>query len=340
MALRDRLRTVLGFAVAIALVGLLAVLVGVDAFLATLLSANSTLIVFAGVLSLGVFLAWGMALRSVLTSLGVDVTRIRGFLLYGVAGFANNVTPFGQAGGEPITALYLSRTTDLEYERGLAAIASVDTINLLPSTAFAVAGLLWLGTTATVGDDVLLVAAVAGTLFVVLAITAVIAWQSRRRVADAIAPWITKIVRPLAGALPGLSAPSLEGIRRRIDGFLTGIRRVGTDRRQLAVTVGWSAGGWTCQVIALWIALSAVGVSIPLSVAALVVPLGAVAGGLPLPGGAGGIESALVALLLAAPITITPAAALAGVVIFRGFIYWIPVAIGGVSVGIKTARGL
>ncbi|UWG49829.1 putative flippase [Halalkaliarchaeum sp. AArc-CO] len=338
MSRRDRLRTLLGFTAAVAIVAALAVLVGVEEFLSALVAANLALVGVVGVVTLGWFLAWGMALRSVLSSLDSPVSRVRGFLLYGVAAFANNVTPFGQAGGEPVTALYLSRTTKLEYERGLAAIASVDTVNLLPSTAFALVAVLWLGATATVGGDVLLAAVAAAVAGVTLLILATLAWRFRTRLADAIAPRIAGGLSRLAGVIPSMSAPTTDGIRRRIDGFLGAIRRVGTDRRRLAVTVSWSTIGWACQVLALWLALWAVGAPIPIAVAALVVPLGAVAGGLPLPGGAGGIEGALVALLVAAPVEVTAAAALAGVIVFRGFVYWLPVVVGGTVVGLNTVR--
>ena len=338
MSLRERVRTLLGFAAALVLVGALAVLVGVEEFFETLVAADLALVGAVGVVALGWFLSWGMALRSVLSSLGTPVSRVRGFLLYGVAAFANNVTPFGQAGGEPVTALYLSRTTDLEYERGLAAIASVDTVNLLPSTGFALVALLWLAATATVGGDVLLAAGAAAGAGVTLLVVAGLAWRFRTRLADAVAPRIAGGLSRLASVVPRLSAPTAAGIRRRIDGFLGAIRRVGTDRRRLAVTLSWSASGWACQVLALWLALWAVGSPIPVSVAALVVPLGAVAGGLPLPGGAGGIEGALVALLVAAPVEVTAAAALAGVIVFRGFVYWLPVVVGGSVVGLTTVR--
>ena len=338
MSRRERFRTVLGFAAALALVAALAALVGVEEFLATLAAADLPLVGAVGVVALGWFLSWGMALRSVLSTLGIPVSRVRGFLLYGVAAFANNVTPFGQAGGEPVTALYLSQSTDLAYERGLAAIASVDTVNLLPSTGFAIVALLWLAATATVGGDVLLAAVAAAGIGVALLLFAGLAWRFRTRLADAIAPRLAGGLSRLSRVIPRLSAPTAAGIRRRIDGFLGAIRRVGTDRRRLAVTLWWSTGGWACQILALWLALLAVGAPIPLAVAALVVPLGAVAGGLPLPGGAGGIEGALVALLLAAPVEVTAAAALSGVIVFRGFVYWLPVVVGGTVVGLTTVR--
>ena len=61
----------------------------------------------------------------------------------------------------------------------------------------------------------------------------------------------------------------------------------------------------------------------------------------PLPGGAGGIESVLVFLLVAAPLAnVDQSVALAGVVVFRGAVYWVPVVVGGtVTAGIGARPG-
>ncbi|MEF8781363.1 MAG: lysylphosphatidylglycerol synthase transmembrane domain-containing protein, partial [Haloferacaceae archaeon] len=211
MSLRERLRTLLGFAAAVGLVAGLAALVGVEEFLATLRGADPRLVGAAGAAALAWFLSWGMALRSVLSTLDIPVGRVRGCLLYGVAAFANNVTPFGQAGGEPITALYLARSTDLEYERGLAAIASVDTVNLLPSTGFALVAFIWLAATATVGGDVLLAAGAAAAAGAALLVAGGLAWRFRARLADAAAPRIAGGLSRVANVFPRLSAPTARG---------------------------------------------------------------------------------------------------------------------------------
>jgi uncharacterized membrane protein YbhN (UPF0104 family) len=69
--------------------------------------------------------SWGLALRTVLGVLGSKVSARLTVLVFVAAPFANNVTAFGQAGGEPVTALFIPRTADTGYETGLAAIASI-----------------------------------------------------------------------------------------------------------------------------------------------------------------------------------------------------------------------
>ncbi|QSG08774.1 lysylphosphatidylglycerol synthase domain-containing protein [Halapricum desulfuricans] len=84
--------------------------------------------------------AWGLCLHTVLRALGTPISRARAILVFVAATFANQVTPFGQAGGEPISALLVSEAADTEYEDGLAAIASVDTLHFFPSIGMAITG--------------------------------------------------------------------------------------------------------------------------------------------------------------------------------------------------------
>ncbi|MFC6726593.1 flippase-like domain-containing protein, partial [Halobium palmae] len=145
-----RLRTtVLGFLATFLVFAALFAVVGVDDLANTLSRADAgvvALVVFATVCWLA---AWSMALRTVLGVLGVDLPPHKAFLVFAGAMFSNNVTPFGQAGGEPVTALLISRVADAEYERGLAAIASVDTLNFVPSITLALAGVTYFATETT-----------------------------------------------------------------------------------------------------------------------------------------------------------------------------------------------
>jgi len=265
------------------------------------------------------------------------------------ATFANNVTPFGQAGGEPITAFLISRVTDAEYERGLAAIASVDTLNFVPSITIAVIGAGYFATEVALGANRNLLAAVGAVvaLAVVVPTLVYLGWRRRYGVEARIVAGLTPIIRRAADWLPRVPVPTPEGIEARIDGFFRAIERVAANPQGLAVALAASAVGWLCQTLALWVAFEAVGVSVPVSVVLVVVPIGAIAGVTPLPGGAGGIETVLVVLLLAAPLPqVTEATAVAAVVVFRGAVYWIPTLLGGIVVawigsglGIRTDGG-
>src|SRR5699024_7986691 len=98
-------------------------------------------------------IAWGLLLRVVVGILDGQLSVVTAVFVYTATMFANNVTPFGQAGGEPISAYFISNATDTEYETGLAAIASVDAIHFVPSISLAAIGLASFATTTTLTDE-------------------------------------------------------------------------------------------------------------------------------------------------------------------------------------------
>jgi hypothetical protein len=332
--------TVLGFAGAIAVFALLFYLVGVDDLVAELLRADRGVVVLVGVTVLGWLAAWSVSLHTVLSVLGVPLSRLRAFFLFSGATFSNNVTPFGQAGGEPVTALLISRVTDAEYETGLAAIASVDTINFVPSITLALFGIGYYATEFALGRNVEAVIAAVGVLAVGVPALVYVGWQRRYELESRVIEVLTPLIRRITRVVPRLSPPSPEAVERRITGFFAAIERVATDRRNIAVALGFSALGWFLQVVALFLAFEAIGSHVSLALALFVVPIGAIAGVTPLPGGAGGIESVLVFLLVAATgPAVGPQTAAAAVIIYRGAVYWIPVVLGGLVTGVVSVRG-
>ena len=337
-----RLRaTILGFAGVVVVFAVLFSVAGVDALLARLAAADRRLVALVALATLCWLAAWGVSLWVVLDALGVPASVPDALLIFTGAMFANNVTPFGQAGGEPITALLISRVTDTEYETGLAAIASVDTLNFVPSITIALVGVGYYVTETAFGTSQRLELALVAVVTLAVGVPALgyLAWTRRYRLESRVIGVVIPIARWIAARLPRVSTPTAEGIEHRIDGFFRAIERIADHPRRLALALALSAVGWLFQMLALWLAFRAVDTPIPLSVALFVVPIGAIAGVTPLPGGAGGIESVLVVLLVAAPLAgVTEPVALAAVVVFRGMVYWVPTIIGGVVVGIVGFR--
>jgi uncharacterized protein (TIRG00374 family) len=278
---------------------------------------------------------WSVSLNTVLGILEIDLSYLSSFLVFAGATFSNNITPFGQAGGEPVTAYLISRAADAEYEQSLAAIASVDTLNFVPSITIALVGAGYFASEVALGANENLLVAIGAVVALAVVVPALIyvGWRRRYRVEARVVDALTPAIRAVAGRLPRVPVPAPEGIERRINGFFRAIERLASNRRGLAVALGASTIGWLCQMLALWLAFAAIGVDVRLSVALVVVPIAAIAGVTPLPGGAGGIETVLVLLLLAAPLPqVTEPVAVAAVVIFRGAVYWVPTVLGGVVV--------
>jgi uncharacterized protein (TIRG00374 family) len=256
-------------------------------------------------------------------------------LVFTAATFANNVTPFGQAGGEPVTALFISRTADTEYETGLAAIASVDALNFVPSILLATVGIGSLSATVAFGPRLRSAAAAVGLLAVVVPTVAYVGWRHRYAVERRVVAVLTPVVRGIGRLLPRREPPEHGAIERRIERFFAAIERVTGDRRALATALAFSTLGWVCIAGSLWLSLFALGYTVPFAAAVVVVPVGAIAGITPLPGGLGGVEAVLVALLV--PTTgVSVATATAAVVLHRTATYWLPTLVGG---GVAAALG-
>ncbi|KAB1187313.1 MULTISPECIES: lysylphosphatidylglycerol synthase transmembrane domain-containing protein [Haloferax] len=337
---RENIRaTLLGFAAAFVVFAVLFYFAGVDELVDRLTMASPALLAALFAITLVWLVAWGTSLKTVLGVLGVDISVLRSFLVFTGAMFSNNITPFGQAGGEPVTALLISRSADTEYETGLAAIASVDTINFVPSITIALIGVGYYATEVTLGRnlEIALVAVVGLAIGVPTAVY--IVWERRYELERKLIRALTPVIQTVAQYIPRVSVPSTDGVQRRINGFFRSIERVGRNPRGLAIALGLSGFGWLCQMVGLWTAFHAIGAPIAFSIALFVVPIGAIAGVTPLPGGAGGIEWTLAILVAAASPAVGFDVATAGVVLFRGFVYWVPTLLGGIVMGLESARG-
>jgi len=329
------LRTSLaGFAGGLAVLAGIVLVVGVDDLVDALVRADPSTAALVVLAAVGWLSAWALALRTVLGVLGSPIPAHVAVGVFAAATFANNVTPFGQAGGEPVSAAFISRIADTEYESGLAAIASVDSLNFVPSILLASLGLAFFSTRLAFGRRLRIAALAIGLLALAVPVAGYVGWRHRYQVEARITRALTPVVRRIGGLLPNRQPPSIEGIEARVEGFFHNIERVAGDRSGLAVALSLSTLGWLCQIASLWLSLSALGNTVPVAVVAVAVPVGAIAGVTPLPGGLGGVEAVLVALLAALGIPASVAGA--AVVLHRGATYWLPMLVGG---GVATSLG-
>jgi len=331
--------TLVGFAGAAVVFAVLFSIAGFDDLVARLQTADVRIVVGVFVVVLGWLAAWSGALRTVLGVLGARISAVTSFFVFAGAMFSNNITPFGQAGGEPVTALLISRTADTEYETSLAAIASVDTLNFVPSITIALIGAGYYATEVTLGRNIEIALLAVGALAVGVPSLIYLGWQNRYGLEERAISALTPAIRRIANVVPRVSVPTPEGIETRINGFFRAIERVASDPRQLSVAIGLSALGWFFQMVALWLSFVAIDQPIAFSIALFVVPIGAIAGVTPLPGGAGGIEWTLAILIAAASPAVGFDIATAGVVIFRGLVYVIPTVLGGAVMGVVSVQG-
>jgi len=332
----DARSILVGFVAGVVVLLALYSVVGPEDVLAALSRADPLLVGAVCAVAVAWLFAWGLTLRTVLGVIAVEVSVVRSFLLVSGATFANNVTPFGQAGGEPFSALLVSRTTGTEYENGLAAVASVDTLNFVPSISFALLGVGYYATQFTIGDRMELAAGAILALALAVPVVAYLGWQNRHRVSALVVAVMVPAGRALGRVVPRVQPPDEAQTRRRVEGFFAALERVGGDHHQLALALSFSALGWLLLSVSLWLSLGALGHWVPFAAALFIVPLGSVASVTPLPGGLGGVEAALVLLIV--PITgVGAQTAAAAALLHRGATYWLPVLLGGSATAMLEA---
>jgi hypothetical protein len=311
----DLKRTAIGLLIAAAVFAVLLYFVDAGEVFEAITRADPLLIGLAALLMLLWNVSWGVALWNVLETQNAEVSLPKAVLFHAAAAFANHVTPLGQAGGEPITAWLITRSTDTDYEVSLASVASFDALHVIPSLSFAALGAVYLLSTTTIGDSglgYLPVAIIA--LALVVPVVAYLVWQNRRRIAGRVRTVANRAVRGIARVLPGVATPDIASVEKGLLGFAHAVERVATNRRRLALAVGFSGLGWVFQACGMLVVFHALAAPIPVYVPLIVIPIAATGGGLPTPGGLGGTEAVSITLLalltgVAAP-TITAAVAL------------------------------
>jgi uncharacterized protein (TIRG00374 family) len=317
-----------GILVGLATLVLVGYLIGFTDIVATLrtLSARQTLaLVGVGLVPL---VLWGLALWLVLDAIGAPAGVGRATLLFCVSLFFNSVTPFGQAGGAPLSGGVIAHAVETPYERALAAIGSLNAVNTLVTLC------LWLvGGAALVTTDGATGAreatAVAAAGLVVTGVAVVLAWRTRRwlteRVSAALALSLAAVARPV----PGWTPPDPAAVAARVDGFVAAIERLAASHRHLVGVVCLVTAGQLTVVLVLYLALSFF--QHPSLVAVLfVVPLSRTGTVVPTPGGIGSSEALLSGLLVSVA-GATPAIAGATAVLYRVTAFWIPALVGGVA---------
>jgi uncharacterized protein (TIRG00374 family) len=318
-----------GFAGAGVILSVLFWVVGVEGILTQLRRAEPSVVALLfGLVPLWL-VAWGLCLHTVLRALGTPTSRVRSVVVFVAATFANQVTPFGQAGGEPISAFLISEAADTEYENGLAAIASVDTLHFFPSIGMAVVGIgLFVLRGFSFGRNLLAASLAVAALLAGFVLALVVGWTFRQRIEAAVLSVLWPILSRVGAAIPRVTPPSREGIERRVDGFFDSIGRIARNRRLVALAVTFSFGGWLTLAVCLWVSLAALGISTPFVAMLVVLPVASIAGIFPIPGGLGGVETAFIVMIVSTTGVATTAAT-AAVIIYRGVTYWLPMLVGG-----------
>jgi hypothetical protein len=325
-------KMLVGFAIAIALLGILATAIGWEAALAELRTANPVYVAL-GCLSTALgLMAWGKAWQVVLRVGDIDAPYRKLVVTYFAATFANYVTPLGQAGGEPFIAYVLSRDTEADYEQSLASVVTADLLNLLPFFNFAAVGTGYLVLSAGFGGS-----GTANGLAVALGAMAVgvpaivwMGWHWRGGVESL----VLRLVRPLTSVT---NRVTVDGAKQRIERFYESVERIASEPRQLLVALAFSYVGWLLFALPMWFAVEAVDAPVGLLMVFFIVPASTIAGLVPTPGGLAAVEGALVGLLVSLTAT-TSGTAAAVATLYRIESYVFALVLGGIAAFWVTYR--
>jgi uncharacterized protein (TIRG00374 family) len=320
---RTLTKTVAGFVVAAILLYLLGVVAGWGEILATLRDAQPRWVALACLSTLLGLVAWGKAWQVVLAVIGIDVRFRRLVVTYFAATFANYITPFGQAGGEPFIAYVLSQDTGASYEDSLASVVTADLLNLLPFFNFAAVGLAVLAWRAQLPDAIRPLAFGLTGLAVAIPVLAYVGWTHR----EGVEAGVLRLLAPVARRTDRLS---IEGARGRVEGFYASLEVLAAEPRELAYALVFSYAGWVLFALPLYFAGLTIGREIDPLLVLFIVPASTIAGLLPTPGGTGGVEAVLV-LLLGPLVGLAAPAAAAMALVYRVASYWFAIVVGGIG---------
>jgi uncharacterized protein (TIRG00374 family) len=327
---RTLAKIVIGFVIAGILVYFLGVIIGLDDVRLAFRKADLRWLAMACLSTFIGLAAWGKAWQVVLAAVGIDVKYRHLVVTYFSATFANYVTPFGQAGGEPFIAYVLFQDTRASYEDSLASVVIADLLNLLPFFNFAALGLAGLLIRAELPAVIRPLAFALTALAVAIPAIAYVGWNYRAAIERG-------VLRLLSPVLARTKRFSVEEVRGRIDRFYASLELIADEPRELAYALVFSYTGWLFFALPLYIAAITLGFHIEPLVVLFIVPASTIAGFVPTPGGLAGVETALVVLLVAL-VPFGAGEAFAVATVYRVASYWFALVVGGLATFSVIAR--
>jgi len=274
--------------------------------------------------------AMGSVLYVITRSLDLGFSFVEAVFLNTTVNLAHNLTPFGQAGGEPIGAAILSRRTSSHYEECLAALSAKDVISFVPAILMFVVGGIYIALFEQSVPGELRPLFAAFALVVLVVIGAVVAIHRRPAATRRVLQRVVGAVNRTLARLPLVPSFEEAEIERRLRTFSDSIGAIASDRPTIVLASALATVAFTAQGVLLWLALAAVGINVPVALAIFIVPVSLLASGLPLPGGSGGVESVQVLMLLATT-GADESLTIIAVVLSRGLVYWTPIVLGSLT---------
>ncbi len=324
-------KTLLYFFVGLGLIAVMTSFVGIDRIVAILHDTTPYFVGLGFIAASAHIMLFAFNWYIVLDEIGYRVGIWKLIQVFYAGTFANNVTPLGQMGGEPIMAYILSNNSEISYERSLAGIFSADAINALPFFTYSFIGITYF--TLFYPTDLIVRMLAATVLVIAAAMIALLGlfWFRAGTALDIIMT-IGSRLRSVAARVGWEDMGPLEymeedELRERLVEFRETIGSVFSRRSLLVESLIVTHAAGLLNIMALYAFLLAVGWKVEFFLLMLIVPMTVIAFYMPLPGGLGGVEVVLVTLLVVIA-GVQPHVASAAVILQRGTVYLIPTVIG------------
>jgi uncharacterized protein (TIRG00374 family) len=289
---------------------------------AALVDAEKDILLVGVLLGVGVLFVRSRVWLVIFDAMGTAKGTLAVFQLFSVGEFLNNITPFGQAGGQPLMAYVVYDETEIQYEESLAAVMSGDMFTAVPLVTFGVFSGVFLfinnALTELVLDTLVFSLSVILGIFLLL-VRLTIFPEERFGVVDTLREHVS--------------------VGDRIGSFL--IEKIGNMREVFRIVGGnpthivraalFAHLALLADVTVLYVVLSSFDVSVnPLYLTAIF-PVSNLSKLLPTPGGSGGYEFVL-ATFLTTIAGVNFAVSVSAVILYRVATYWVAIVLGYVFI--------
>jgi len=294
---------------------------------AALVTAQKDQLLLGVLIGVGVLLVRSRVWLVIFDAMDAKLGTLAVFQLFSVGEFFNNITPLGQAGGQPFMAYVIYDETELRYEEALAAVMSGDLFTAIPLVTFGVFSGIFLFVNNSLNKLVLdtLLVSLSLVVFLFVLLFLVMHFPGERfAVVDTIRQYTS------------IGERTTSFIIEKVDNMRHVFRIVGGKPIHIVRSTFFAHLALLTDVTVLYVMLSSFGVSIDPLYLTAIFPVSNISKLLPTPGGSGGYEFVL-ATFLTTIAGIDFAVSVSAVVLYRVATYWVAIVLGYVFI---SKRGL
>lgn len=322
------LKTIAAFFVGLIILLVLIRQVGFEGAYSALQKADPFYVFLGMLASLFSLVLAGIRWRVILNdrSTSVNVKPLYLSLLSGA--FVNNITPAGKGGGEPLRAYLLSKLTGLDGGKVFATVISDRIFDTLPYVLLGYFGIIEIAYFWDVPRAVVITLSIALVfLTAILAIVLYLLFNIEHG---------KKIVMRVLDFIGRFMPDKVQKYEDRLEDtlvlFNNTIREIAHNRKKVVYATTLSLSIWAFWILRTYLVFLAFDTSVSFTVLAVVAVVSSFIGMVPFsPGGFGTTEGAMI--LLFSGFGIEPSIAVGATLVDRVLSYWLPIVLGGLTLG-------